>query len=99
MAKNVFRQNQYPNHNFELDIVEDRQYVTKTVDISTPPPAYHLVGANLKWGPYDFLSSKVNISLSIDNLFDSSYRNYLNRLRYYADEQGRNVLLQIKFSY
>jgi len=98
-AKNVFRQNQYPNHNFELDIVEDRQYVTKTVDISTPPTAYHLVGANLKWGPYDFLSSKVNISLSIDNMFDSSYRNYLNRLRYYADEQGRNVLLQIKFSY
>ena len=98
-AKNVFRQNQYPNRNFELDIVEDRQYVTKTVDISTPPPAYHLVGANVKWGPYDFLSSKVNISLSIDNLFDTSYRNYLNRLRYYADEQGRNVLLQIKFSY
>ena len=98
-AKNVFRQNQYPNRNFELDIVEDRQYVTKTVEISTPPPAYHLVGANIKWGPYDFLSSKVNISLSIDNLFDTSYRNYLNRLRYYADEQGRNVLLQIKFSY
>ena len=98
-AKHVFRQNQYPNRNFELDIVEDRQYVTKTVDISTPPAAYHLVGANLKWGPYDFLSSKVNISLSIDNLLNSSYRNYLNRLRYYADEQGRNVLLQIKFSY
>ena len=82
-----------------MDIVEDRQYVTKTVDISTPPPPYHLLGVNLKWGPYDFLSSKVSISLSIDNLFDSSYRNYLNRLRYYADEQGRNVLLQIKFSY
>lgn len=98
-AKNVFRQNQYSNHDFELDIVKDGQYVTKTIDISTPPPAYHLVGANLKWGPYTFLSSKVNISLSIDNLFNSSYRKYLNRLRYYADEQGRNVLLQIKFSY
>jgi len=98
-AKNVFRQNQYPNRNFELDIVEDRQYVTKTVDISTPPAAYHLVGANLKWGPHNFLSSKVNISLSIENLLNTSYRNYLNRLRYYADEQGRNVLLQIKFSY
>lgn len=98
-AKKVFRQNQYPNHNIELDIVEDRQYVTKTVDISTPPKAYHLVGANLKWGPYDFLSSKVNIYLSIDNMFDYSYRNYLNRLRYYADEQGRNVVLQIKFKY
>jgi iron complex outermembrane receptor protein len=98
-VKNVFHQNQYPNHDFELDIVEYGQYVTKKVEISTPPPAYHLVGANLKWGPYAFLSSKVNISLSIDNLVDSSYRKYLNRLRYYADEQGRNVILQIKFSY
>lgn len=98
-AKHVFRQNQYPDHNFETDIVEDGQYITKTIDISTPPPSYSLIGADLRWGSYSFLSSKVNISLSIDNLLNSSYRNYLNRLRYYADEQGRNVLLQIKFSY
>jgi iron complex outermembrane receptor protein len=95
----VFRQNQYPDHNFETDIVEDGQYITKTIDISTPPPSYNLIGADLRWGPYAFLSSKVNISLSVDNLLNTSYRNYLNRLRYYADEQGRNVLLQIKFSY
>lgn len=98
-AKHVFRQNQYPDHNFETDIVEDGQYITKTIDISTPPPSYNLIGADLRWGPYTFLSSKVSISLSVDNLLNSSYRNYLNRLRYYADEQGRNVLLQIKFSY
>ena len=98
-AKHVFRQNQYPDNNFETDIVEDGQYITKTIDISTPPPDYSLIGADLRWGPYAFLSSRVNISLSIDNLLNSSYRNYLNRLRYYADEQGRNVLLQIKFSY
>ena len=98
-ARHVFRQNQYPDHNFETDIVEDGQYITKTIDISTPPPSYNLIGADLRWGPYAFLSSKVNVSLSIDNIFNVSYRNYLNRLRYYADEQGRNVLLQIKFSY
>ena len=98
-AKHVFRQNQYPDHNFETYIVEDGQYITKTIDISTPPPSHNLIGADLRWGPYAFFSSKVNISLSVDNLLDSSYRNYLNRLRYYADEQGHNVLLQIKFSY
>ena len=98
-TKHVFRQNKYPNHNFDIDIVEDGQYITKTIDISTAPPGYHLIGANLKWGPYAFLSSKVSISLSVDNLFDTSHRSYLNRLRYYADEQGRNVFLQIKFNY
>ncbi|MGB1517137.1 MAG: TonB-dependent receptor, partial [Flavobacteriaceae bacterium] len=83
----------------ETEIVEDGQYITKTIDISTPPPSYNLIGADLRWGPYTFMSSKVSVSLSIDNMFDVSYRNYLNRLRYYADEQGRNVLLQIKFNY
>ena len=98
-ARHVFRQNQYPDHNFETDIVEDGQYITKTIDISTPPPSYNLIGADLWWGPYAFLSSKVNISLSVDNLLNTSYRNHLNRLRYYADEQGRNVFLQIKLNY
>jgi iron complex outermembrane receptor protein len=98
-TKHVLRQNRYPNHNFETDIVEGGQYIRKTIDISTPPPAYHLLGGHLKWGPYRFLSTKVNLTLSVDNLFDRAYRNYLNRLRYYADEQGRNVRLHIKFSY
>lgn len=98
-TKHVFRQDQYPDHNFETEIVEDGQYITKTIDISTPPPSYNLIGADLRWGPYTFMSSKVSFSVSIDNMFDVSYRNYLNRLRYYADEQGRNVLLQIKFNY
>ena len=98
-TKHVFRQNQYPDYNFETDIVEDGQYITKTIDISTPPSGYNLIGADLRWGPYAFLSSNVKISLSVDNLLNSSYRNYLNRLRYYADEQGRSVLLKIKFSY
>ena len=98
-TKHVFRQNQYPDYNFEADIVENGQYVTKTIDISTPPDAYQLIGADFRWGPYQFLSSKVNISFSIDNLLNSSYRNYLNRLRNYADEQGRTALIQIKFSY
>ena len=98
-AKSVFEQQKYANYNFDVTVVEDGQYVTKKVDISTPPPTYNLIGADFRWGPYTFMSSKVNISLSIDNVFNKSYRNYLNRLRYYADEQGRNVLLQIKFNY
>jgi len=98
-TKHVFRKNQYPNHNFETEIVENGEYVTKTIDISTPPDAYQLIGADIQWGSYSLMSSKVSISLSIDNIFNVSHRNYLNRLRYYADEQGRTALLQIKFSY
>ena len=37
--------------------------------------------------------------LTIDNLLDTSYREYLNRNRYFADDLGRNIVLQLKFSY
>jgi iron complex outermembrane receptor protein len=69
------------------------------VDISTPPNGYHDLGLELNWGPYPLRSSKISMSLIFDNLLDVSYRNYLNRLRFYADEVGRNVMLQIKIQH
>ena len=95
-SKNIFRQNRFPNNNFTQDVIENGQIVTKTVDISTPPNGYHDLGLELNWGPYPLCSSKINISLSFDNILDTSYRNYLNRLRFYSDEIGRNISLQIK---
>ena len=92
----VFRQNRYPNNNFPQAVVENGQIVTKTVDISTPPNGYHDLGLELNWGPYPLRSSKVSVSLILDNVLDASYRNYLNRLRFYSDEIGRNISLQIK---
>ena len=41
----------------------------------------------------------LNASLGIENLFNTSYREYLNRLRYFADDIGRNITLQIKINY
>ena len=88
-------QNQFPNHNFETSFVEYGKRVDKIVDISTPKRlSSHWHGVSL--GAYLFFSDKISISLIFDNLLDTSYRNYLNRLRFYADEMGRNVMLQIK---
>ena len=95
-SKTVFRRNRYPNNNFPQAVVENGQIVTKTVDISTPPNGYHDLGIELNWGPYPLCSSKVSVSLILDNVLDASYRNYLNRLRFYSDEIGRNIRLQIK---
>jgi len=95
-SKNVFRQNRFPDNNFDVDVVENGTVVTKLVDISTPPGAYHDLGAALHWGPYPFFTDKISLSLIFDNMLNASYRNYLNRLRFYADEMGRNMMLQIK---
>ena len=80
-------------------VIESGEKIDKIVDISTPPDAYNLFNLNLNWGPYIFLSSNINFSLSIDNVMNKAYRNYLNRLRFYSDEIGRSVLFQIKINY
>ncbi|WP_271856015.1 TonB-dependent receptor [Patiriisocius marinus] len=93
----VFRQNEYPNNNFEVFIPETE--TMELVDVSTPPDAYHLLNFN---SCIDFNINKKSIAtvgFRVTNLINTSYRNYLNRLRYYADDLGRNFLLNIKINY
>jgi iron complex outermembrane receptor protein len=33
-----------------------------------------------------------------DNLFNTAYRDYLNRFRYYADESGRNLYISLRIA-
>jgi iron complex outermembrane receptor protein len=96
-SKFVFRQNEYPNNNFEVYIAESESY--ELVDVSTPPDAYHLLNFR---SSIDFpvnQKSNLRIGLNVTNLLNTRYRNYLNSLRYYADDLGRNFLLNIKFNY
>jgi iron complex outermembrane receptor protein len=93
----VFAQNEYPDNNFEvyIPVLE----TTETLDISTPPNAYHLLKLN---GSMDFKVSKtaaLKVGLEVTNLLNTSYRSYLNLLRYYADDLGRNFLLNLKLNY
>lgn len=95
----VFRQNQFPNYNFETNIVVNNTLTPVIVDISSPPNGYHLLHL------YSEMTFKINkrnsltTSFSIQNIMNTTYRDYLNRQRFYADEMGRNVQIQLKFNY
>jgi len=41
----------------------------------------------------------LSISLGIRNLLNKAYRDYLNSMRYFADETGRNFQLRIKIPF
>jgi iron complex outermembrane receptor protein len=97
--KFVNKQNLFPNNNSTTSVVENGKKIDKIVDISTPPDGYNLLNLNFNWGPYNLNSSTFNFSLSINNVMDKAYRNYLNRLRFYSDEIGRNILFQIKIKH
>ena len=92
-----FRQNEYPDTNFVVFIPETE--TMEVVDVSTPPDAYHLLNFN---SSIDFKANntaKLTVGFGVTNLLNTSYRNYLNRLRYYADDLGRNFLLNLKINY
>lgn len=68
-------------------------------DFVTPPEAYLLIHAAVS---LEFPLPSGNIletSLTIDNLLNESYRDYLNRFRYYADDMGRNFTLRLNYSF
>ena len=95
----VLRQNQFPNNNFTTDVIVDNDFVPVVVDISTPPKGYQL------WHFYSEIKfktfSKTNITLafSVQNILNTTYRDYLNRQRFFADEMGRNFKIQLKINY
>ena len=93
----VFAQNEYPDNNFEIFLPFTQ--TTELLDVSTPPDAYHLINFN---SSIDFKlteNSSLTVGLRVTNLFNTSYRNYLNLLRFYSDDMGRNILLNLKFNY
>lgn len=91
------RQNRFPGYNFQIydPIAQEDVYV----DISTPPSAFTLF--NVTSSVNFELNNKNNLQLSfgIENIFNTAYKNYLNRLRYFADDLGRNFNIKLKYNY
>ncbi|OZV68566.1 TonB-dependent receptor [Winogradskyella aurantia] len=90
-------QNNFPNYNFLYTVPSTGEEVL--VDVSTPPQAYHLLHFNSSIETKLFKKNTLEIGFSIQNILNTSYRNYLNRLRFFADEVGRNFQVQLKFNY
>lgn len=68
-------------------------------DLAPPPDAYLLANlfTRVKWKRRN--QQDIEMVLGVDNLFNQTYRNYLNRLRYFADEPGRNVYCTVYMSF
>ena len=98
-ARYTATQRHYPNTNFTHTFLEDGAYIDRLIDVSTPPEDYTLFDAQVKFKWPLNEGKYLQLQLSGSNLLDTTYRNYLNRLRFYADEMGRNVQLNLKFQF
>lgn len=66
-------------------------------DYKAPPPAYTLVSLNAAT-VLSVYKVPVTISVGVRNLLNTVYRDYLNAMRYFADEMGRNISVRLKIS-
>jgi iron complex outermembrane receptor protein len=80
---------------FELStlLVRRQTRFPEGADYADPPPGYTLFDLDLR-GKLDFGRSHVSLNLSVKNLFNVAYRDYLSRFRYFIDEPGRTILFK-----
>lgn len=95
--KTVLQQNNFPDYNFytfDATLQED-----VFVDISSTPAAYTLFNFNSSASFKAFNTGTLKVEFNIENLFNVSYREHLNRLRYFTEEVGRNFNIKLKLNY
>ena len=89
------KQTRFPIRNAPLELYVNGELVDKEIDFSTPPNGYSLW--NIQTGIN--ISKNLSAGLIVNNLFNTSYREYLNRLRFFADEAGRNFILNFRYRF
>lgn len=92
----VFRQNEYPENIF-VNSPELGQEVL--LEINTPPDAYHLMGLDTEMRFALSKNKTLSAGMAIQNLLNTEYREYLNRLRFFSDDLGRNFMIRLKLNY
>lgn len=95
----VLTQKRYPNNDFSIDVFDTGEPVSTLVEISKPPKGYSLLHFNSEMSFSVLNNSKMTIGFNIQNIMNTNYRDYLNRIRYYADDLGRNFRVQLKLNY
>lgn len=72
--------------------VDQQHRVDPLSDFLAPPAGYELL--ELNWGA---TFKQFDVGIRVSNALNNGYRDYMNRFRYYVDEQGRNVSFRILY--
>lgn len=71
---------------------------SKVFDFAPAPDGYVLLNAEMGIKLPVHLHA-LSISIEGENILNKSYRVYMNRLRYFADEPGANIMLRVKYNF
>lgn len=87
----------------ELEVTNRFVFEQKNTDFYKPdfapaPSQYHLLSCKLSTDVI-FTNYKIRCYVKAENMLNTSYRDYLNRLRYFADEMGRSIIFGCSFKF
>lgn len=82
---------QHVSRQSRIPLSEDRQ---TNLDYAPAPAAYTLLRIYLGG---QLMRQHLQWMISLDNALNTRYRDYMNRLRYFADEPGRNLSLRLQY--
>lgn len=70
----------------------------ENADYSNPPSDYLVFNTSINY-EFPLKENFLQIGFVVDNLLNKSYRNYMNRFRYYTHEMGRNISFKINYQF
>jgi iron complex outermembrane receptor protein len=92
----TFQQFQAPMTISPESLINGTNNITSDTDIfdfKDAPEGYFLLDFSWKFNIKDFTAS-----VMVNNVLNKKYRNYLNSMRYFADEVGRNFMSNLTYS-
>ncbi len=85
-------------HDTHIDLegvfVQKQDRIPEGADYAPPPDAYALF--NFGFSTTFMMRAPVRFSLELHNAFNTSYRDYLSRFRYFIDDPGRSLILRLQ---
>lgn len=80
---------------FDYDLFGDNP---SAFDILPAPAGYMTIDASAGFKiPFKNDTNALGVIVTASNLLNVSYRDYMNRFRYYADEVGRNISIKLNY--
>jgi iron complex outermembrane recepter protein len=65
-------------------------------DLAPAPNGYALFNISYQ-KQFELGKNKLNLGLQVQNLLNTSYKEYMNRFRYFTDDMGRNFLIKLNY--
>jgi iron complex outermembrane receptor protein len=92
----TFRQTRAPMTVRPVDIGENAP--TRNFDFADAPEGFALLNARIGF-KLPLRDHYLGVTLSGENILNKSYRNYMNRLRYYSEDIGSNFILRLSYNF